>query len=128
MFKMYVNITLTSARYVPNTLFSSRFAVTVLCAMLLSSQTCPSVLCLSLWHLLKFANILSSQFYNFSNFLLRPPTFPNTVFRALFSNTFIPYSSLSVSPILIKQARMLHILSCSSRSLSVVCSHECRCI
>jgi len=39
MFKIYVNITLMSARYVPNTLFSSRFAITVLCAMLLSSQT-----------------------------------------------------------------------------------------
>jgi hypothetical protein len=45
---------------------------------------------------------------------------PYTVFWALFSNTFIPCSSLSVSPVLIKQARILNIFSCSSR-LSLCC-------
>ena len=100
MFKMYVNIILTSARYVPNTLFSSRFACNAAIFPNVTVLTLP--LFMAFAEDRKFFKLPVLQLFQFS--VTSSHLDPNTVFMALFSNTFITCSSLNVSPILIKQS------------------------
>lgn len=73
MFKMYVNITLTPAPYVPDTLLLTFCDYSAACNALIF----PNVTVLTLPAFVAFVEgrkFLSSQFCNFSNFLLRSPT------------------------------------------------------